>query len=655
MSDNFDDQFAVWKKKQQEATEASLKTDDDNDDKIVFGDDPQEMTEGGFQYGEEETSGSVPSSDNDEDDGDNEEEDENISSGNGFFLNDDDEDEEDSFSLDTNPNVQGDDEDVERQVSSNIFGLSVGKNNNDDSNEVIDVTVGDDDYEDSLKAAEQMQVSLTSLGVRVESDIKIEENADSHSNIKAPEKRKHSELRDSSKKPPRLKKTLIAAVAMGFVLIFLFITQFLIFPSARNTQDNLAGNQNRNRNLRTNEAFRIDQDITGRERNIINQDGNLLLFDDETGEWIEAPVYDDALFRRRVARQPDLPPPPEVPVIAQPAVIDPEAEAIRQAAIHSPIERQGGFGRGWTAQNASFSMQDDPITMIERQLMEMGVMPSGNPQVDQLTFQSQQRRQEMNVLTDDIRRMAQAQTVQGGSPVQQWGGNQSINTGRHTDAGTYNPRNEQAGTNFQFFEDDVLFPGTIIHAVLVSRIDTDYPGPIHARVSHNVYDSKTGQNLLIPQGTILQGNYSSSSVGVGKVQIAWESMVVNYQGIAYQVSLGGMAGVDKRGRAGISGFLDDKYFEWLKAAGIITLFTLLNEEVDYQMQQNPYYNFDGALTQNQRLINQFGQRIMDRTLSITPRVLVANGKAVSVAVNAPLRLAPFPAVRVEERYVRNRR
>jgi len=249
---------------------------------------------------------------------------------------------------------------------------------------------------------------------------------------------------------------------------------------------------------------------------------------------------------------------------------------------------------------------------------------------------------------DSYTKLAQAANSQGADARQV----RDINNGRFSEAGAYNPNNKDAG-NFMFLDDNVIVPGTIIHAVLVSSIDTDYPGPIHARVTENVYDSKTGINLLIPQGTILQGNYSSSSVGVAKVQIAWESMVVNFDGVAYQVSLGGMAGVDKRGRAGINGWLDDHYFEWLKAAGIVTLFTMLNSEMAYQTRAQSNSQLRQLMDINQGIVNQLGQRVMDRALEIQPSVKVPNGKAVSVSVNAPVSLRPFKAFKAEQKWIRS--
>ena len=61
----------------------------------------------------------------------------------------------------------------------------------------------------------------------------------------------------------------------------------------------------------------------------------------------------------------------------------------------------------------------------------------------------------------------------------------------------------------------MVMAGSVIPAVLVSGIDSDLPGPILAQVSQNVFDSATGQRLLIPQGSRLIGN-SQSAGGYGQ-------------------------------------------------------------------------------------------------------------------------------------------
>jgi len=294
-------------------------------------------------------------------------------------------------------------------------------------------------------------------------------------------------------------------------------------------------------------------------------------------------------------------------------------------AIKAQIGKEGGYG----LRNASYASMDPMGARV------VGAEPAGYYRIPAQEEYTRQR-------IDDIAKLAQ---MAGGSGTKN-------NDTRYSDAGKYNPDNPPQGADMTLLNDACLFPGTIIHAILVSRIDTDYPGPIHARVTENVYDSLSGQHLLIPQGTILQGNYSSSSIGVAKVQIAWESMVVNYQGSAYQVSLGGMAGVDKRGRAGIAGTLDDHYFEWLKAAGIVSLFTMLNSEVAYQTKNQTNGQIRELMDINQGIINQLGNKLIERALDIQPTVRVANGTAVSVSVNTIVNLRPFPAIQAEEKWIR---
>jgi type IV secretion system protein VirB10 len=295
-------------------------------------------------------------------------------------------------------------------------------------------------------------------------------------------------------------------------------------------------------------------------------------------------------------------------------------------AVKAQIGKDGGYG---IVRNAGFSPQGN-------------YTPPGNFTPIDFAGPIPTREEYTRQRVDDITRLVQMSNNES---------NTNSDT-RYTDAGRYNPNNPPRGADIALLSDACLFPGTIIHAILVSRIDTDYPGPIHARVIENVYDSKTGKNLLIPQGTILQGNYSSSSIGVSKVQVAWESMVVNYQGVAYQVSLGGMAGVDKRGRAGIAGTLDDHYFEWLKAAGIVSLFSILNSEISYQTKNQSNAQIRELMDINQGIINQLGNKLIQRALDIQPTVRVVNGTAVSVSVNTIVNLRPFPAIRAEERWIR---
>jgi type IV secretion system protein VirB10 len=73
----------------------------------------------------------------------------------------------------------------------------------------------------------------------------------------------------------------------------------------------------------------------------------------------------------------------------------------------------------------------------------------------------------------------------------------------------------------------VLQAGAVIPAALVTGLRSDLPGQITAQVTANVYDSPTGQFLLIPQGARLLGEYDSRvETGQHRVLLAWTRLIL---------------------------------------------------------------------------------------------------------------------------------
>ena len=56
----------------------------------------------------------------------------------------------------------------------------------------------------------------------------------------------------------------------------------------------------------------------------------------------------------------------------------------------------------------------------------------------------------------------------------------------------------------------ILRTGAVIPALLLSAMDAELPGTVIAQVSQDVYDTPTGNYLLIPQGSRLVGEYSNA-------------------------------------------------------------------------------------------------------------------------------------------------
>lgn len=93
--------------------------------------------------------------------------------------------------------------------------------------------------------------------------------------------------------------------------------------------------------------------------------------------------------------------------------------------------------------------------------------------------------------------------------------------------------------------------GFVIPGIMVSGINSDLPGQIMAQVGENVYDTATGNNLLIPQGSKLVGSYSNEvSYGQSRVLVAWQRIIFPD---GKTLDIGSMPGADA---AGFSGYKD---------------------------------------------------------------------------------------------------
>ena len=114
-----------------------------------------------------------------------------------------------------------------------------------------------------------------------------------------------------------------------------------------------------------------------------------------------------------------------------------------------------------------------------------------------------------------------------------------------------------------------VMAGSVIPAVLVSGINSDLPGPILAQVSENVFDSKTGKSLLIPQGSRLIGAYrNASAYGQQRVQIAWRRLI--FPNTA-SMDLPQMPGADQSGYAGFTDEVNNHYLSTFGTAALMSL------------------------------------------------------------------------------------
>jgi type IV secretory pathway VirB10-like protein len=72
-----------------------------------------------------------------------------------------------------------------------------------------------------------------------------------------------------------------------------------------------------------------------------------------------------------------------------------------------------------------------------------------------------------------------------------------------------------------------IFPGTFIHAVLRTAINSDIPGPVEAQVEQDVKDSNTGSEILIPRLSRLIGQYDNNLLLTQRrLMVTWTKLVL---------------------------------------------------------------------------------------------------------------------------------
>jgi type IV secretory pathway VirB10-like protein len=209
-----------------------------------------------------------------------------------------------------------------------------------------------------------------------------------------------------------------------------------------------------------------------------------------------------------------------------------------------------------------------------------------------------------------------------------------------------------SGSSFQtgrFLGENSLWPGTIIPGVLLTAVNTDLPGIVLARVTQNIYDSQTGRNLMVPQGSLLIARYNSSvSYAQHRVQIVWDTII---RPDGFQLDLDGAPAVDKSGMSGQDANYSENWFEYIKAAGIITMFSIANARMTETAAQYTTDASAGNLAAaNSDFVNQTGGNLIARAMNIQPTLTVDNGTIVNILINKPLYLPPADGVPVTKKY-----
>jgi type IV secretion system protein VirB10 len=201
-----------------------------------------------------------------------------------------------------------------------------------------------------------------------------------------------------------------------------------------------------------------------------------------------------------------------------------------------------------------------------------------------------------------------------------------------TDESIYNPhRIETPISPWQ------VMSGSVIPATLITAINSDLPGQVVAQVTEPIYDTVTGDTLLIPQGTRVIGRYDSAvAFGQSRALIVWNRLIMP-DGSSIRIE--NLPAVDGRGNAGLSDRVNNHAIRIFSAAALSSLISIGAELGD---------DDDGRITRALRDAAQdgaqtVGQQVVQRQLAVQPTITIRRGWRLRILVHQDIILSPYGA------------
>ncbi len=181
-----------------------------------------------------------------------------------------------------------------------------------------------------------------------------------------------------------------------------------------------------------------------------------------------------------------------------------------------------------------------------------------------------------------------------------------------------------------------LMAGTVISASLISGLNSDLPGQVMAQVTSPVYDTVTGQHLLIPQGARLIGKYDSVvAFGQERALVVWYRLILPN---GTSMVIDNLPASDEAGFAGLKDQVDVHGWQLLKG---IVLSTLLGVGTELTFGNNENELVKALRSSTQNNADRVGQKLVDKHLDIQPTLKVRPGWPLRIIVNKDIILKPY--------------
>lgn len=179
--------------------------------------------------------------------------------------------------------------------------------------------------------------------------------------------------------------------------------------------------------------------------------------------------------------------------------------------------------------------------------------------------------------------------------------------------------------------------GSIIPGIFITGVKSTLPGRMIGQVRENVYDSTTGNHLLIPKGARLLGMYDSNvTFGQDRIMIIWERIIFPS---GKSIQLDRFAGTDLSGYAGVTGKVNNHYGKLLTSVVLSSIIGAGTAIVENDNDDDDWKRAAGEGA-GEQIIN-IGTKFAEKVMNISPEITIATGQKFNIIVNSDMILEPI--------------
>ena len=189
--------------------------------------------------------------------------------------------------------------------------------------------------------------------------------------------------------------------------------------------------------------------------------------------------------------------------------------------------------------------------------------------------------------------------------------------------------------SYQMATSNTILAGSVIPVSLINGINSDISGDVIAQVRQDVYDSKDGQILLIPQGSRLLGSYEGkTSNGQSRLGIVFTRILFPD---GHSIVIDRQKGTDNAGYPGLADKVDN-HTGRLIGGGVMTSLLAAAAQIaagNTSGTNNESYGqlaVQGAATN----VMQAGSKLLERDMQIGPTITIRPGTQFTVFLNKDL-------------------